>query len=330
MKGSDSTSIADAGACRSLAEWATGKAAWPNPTARSMPTVVTSKHFCKAEESHGDRTVVGIDSYKAPPQKRARSGATDGIQRTARSIARTRHKPATRTPDLQVENAPTEVGCGAERLATTNAQGVHLQLLLGPSFQQGCAVEATDGQLIWVEGSVEEKVVYDNDSTVQQQRQEGGKDKHFKIPKKIQTGHKALLAVTEADWSRGAVREIKCRLCPDTGFKTWEDFRRHCDTMEAHPLKISFCDDCGDFFSRKDSLRRHCRNPPAECISVTPEKATMKRRETQKLHEQFRVRLEQGLEKREDIGMAFSQIIKDLYPESSKRRTGGGQLKGHW
>ena len=192
MKGSDSTSIADAGACRSLAEWATGKAAWPNPTARSMPTVVTSKHFCKAEESHGDRTVVGIDSYKAPPQKRARSGATDGIQRTARSIARTRHKPAARTPDLQVENAPTEVGCGAERLATTNAQGVHLQLLLGPSFQQGCAVEATDGQLIWVEGSVEEKVVYDNDSTVQQQRQEGGKDKHFKIPKKIQTGHKAL------------------------------------------------------------------------------------------------------------------------------------------
>jgi hypothetical protein len=49
---------------------------------------------------------------------------------------------------------------------------------------------------------------------------------------------------------------------------------------------------------------------------------------TERLDEQFRVRLERGLEKREDIGMTFSYIIKDLYPEPSKKRTGGSRLKG--
>jgi len=85
--------------------------------------------------------------------------------------------------------------------------------------------------------------------------------------------HKALLAATQADWTR---REIKCRLCPDTRLKTWEDFKRHCDTMEAHPLKISFCGKCGDFFARGDSLERHYRNRPKKCFSLAPEEAGAK------------------------------------------------------
>jgi hypothetical protein len=259
------------------------------------------------------------DTQDMPPQKRARGATSDGILKAKGSAARTRHKPVARIPTKRFNGKPKEAGRGAEGLATPNAQGIYRQPLLGPSFQQGWAAEAADGQLIWVEGSAEEGVV----STVQQQQE--AKDEHFKIPKKFKMGHKALLASTQADWARGAIREIKCRLCPDTKLKTWEDFKRHCDTMEAHPLKISFCDDCGDFFARIDLLGRHRKNPPPECLSVTPEKAGTKRRETQKAHDEFRARLEEFLRTGEGIGMPFSQITKGKYPESSKKRTGGNR-----
>lgn len=64
-------------------------------------------------------------------------------------------------------------------------------------------------------------------------------------------------------------------------FKTSEDFKRHCNTKEKYPLKIFFCDDCGDFFACPDSLERHRRKPPAECLSVTCEKADEKRRDAE-------------------------------------------------
>lgn len=282
-----------------------------------MPTVAVGKCCREAEESHSDERLVGnlgIDSNRIPPQKRA-----------------TRHSPVARIPITRDENARTELRCGAEMLTTPNRQRVHNQLLLGPSFQQGWAVEAADGQLSWFEGSVEEEAGHKNNSTVQQQQKEQAKakDKPFEIPKNIKTRHKALLAATEADWARGTIREIKCRICPDTELTTWDDFKRHCDTVEAHPLKIFFCDDCGNFFTRKDSLKRHRKNLLAACFSVTREKAAEKRREMQKLHEQFRTRLVRGLEKGENIGMPFSQIIKEKYPESSKKTTGGGRKKAH-
>jgi hypothetical protein len=151
------------------------------------------------------------------------------------------------------------------------------------------------------------------------------KDDHFKIPKKFKVEHKALLAATEADWARGAIREIKCRLCPDTELKKWEDFKRHCNTMEAHPLKISFCESCGDFFARVDSLERHRNNPPPECRSVAPERAGAKRRETQKAHDEFLARLQEFLRTGEGIWMPFSQVIKLKYPKSSKKCTGGSK-----
>jgi hypothetical protein len=61
------------------------------------------------------------------------------------------------------------------------------------------------------------------DSTAQQQEEE----EYFKIPKDFKAGYRALLVATQADWARGAVREIKCRLCPDAKSKKWGKFKRH-------------------------------------------------------------------------------------------------------
>ncbi|KAF8476297.1 hypothetical protein DFH94DRAFT_846372 [Russula ochroleuca] len=129
------------------------------------------------------------------------------------------------------------------------------------------------------------------------------------------------VAATQADWARGSIREIKCQLCPNTTLKTWEDFKWHCNTKEGHPLKISFCEKCGDFFARSDSLESHRGKPPTECCSVTREEAFEKRRETQRTHDEFLARLEGLLRTGEgDIVMPFSQTIKEKYPDSSKKR----------
>jgi hypothetical protein len=86
--------------------------------------------------------------------------------------------------------------------------------------------------------------------------------------------------------------------------KTWEVFTRE--------LKISFCHDSGDFFAPDDSLAQHSKNPPAK-FGCTPEKADVKRRETQKAHNEFRVRLERLLRTGKNIRNPISQIIEDKY-----------------
>jgi len=260
-----------------------------------------------------------------PPQKRARGGGTtEGIPNAAQAAARTSNKPAARIPRQDINCKPKEAGRGAERLATQSSQGIYHQHLPGPSFQQGWVVSAVDGKPTWVEGSVDEEEAHRIDSTVQRQQEEAAR--LFEIPRKIKPGYRLLLQASEVDFARRAVQIIKCRLCPDTKLKDFEEFKRHCKTTEAHPLQIHFCERCGDFFARHDSLKRHRSQPPAECHKVTPAKAAEKRRVTEETHQDFIRRLENGLMTGSaDIGRPFSQIIKEKYPKSSKKRTGGSK-----
>jgi hypothetical protein len=259
-----------------------------------------------------------------PPQKRAR-GTTSGILKAKRPKARTRHSPVARTPEPKINGIPKEAGRGAERLATPNAHGFYHQSSLGPSFQQGWAVDPADGKPTWVEGSVDEEAVHHVDSTVQQQQEEA--TELFEIPRRLKPGDRLLLDASEADFARGAVQAIKCRLCPDTNLKDFEEFKRHSKTSEMHPRRIRFCNHCGDFFARGDSLIRHNKQPPAECRKATPVVAAEKRRVTQEAHRAFILRLKHGLLTSEDIERGFSEVIKDRYPESSKKKKRRGGSK---
>ena len=69
-------------------------------------------------------------------------------------------------------------------------------------------------------------------------------------------------------------------------------------TTETHPLKIYFCNDGGGFLARTDSLKRH---------------------REQRVQNEF-PRLMGFLRTGEqDIEKPFSQVIKEKYPESSKK-----------
>jgi hypothetical protein len=112
------------------------------------------------------------------------------------------------------------------------------------------------------------------------------------------------------------IPKIKCWLCPDTNFS--EEFKRHCDTTVAHPLKVTFCNNCGDYFARTDALERHRRKVQVhrKWVTASPGKSKEKRSETQRAHEEFKERLRESLRTGRDIGMPFSQIIKEKYPDS--------------
>ena len=271
-----------------------------------------------------ERPPAGIDTRGMPPPKRTRGGETArGILNVAQSAARARHKPTARIPKQKINSKPKEAGRGAERLATPSSQGIYHRSMPGPSSRQGWAVGAADGRPTWVEGSVDEKVVHHTDSTVQEQNEEA--TVLLYIPRKFKPEDRRLLQTSNVDDARGAVQEIRCRICPDAKLKDFEEFKRHCRTSEAHPREIHFCDRCGDFFARIDSLHRHRKVPPNECKNATPARAAQKRWETEDEHRRFLPAMDQALRAGQGIGKVFSQIIKEKFPESSKKRTGGSK-----
>jgi hypothetical protein len=236
---------------------------------------------------------------------------------------------ATRTQS-SINEKSKALGRGAERPATLIGQGVSDRSSHGPSVQQGLTGAVAQEYIPWVEGSAEGVTGHHIVSTVPKEDttpynvgvSEPEVEENnivFYIPRSLDPRHRGLLDATSDDWARGTVRVLKCRFCPDAGLSNWEIFRRHCDAMEAHPNEISFCKYCGDFFARIDSLSRHCYSRPQECRNVSPAKAEMKRRETERVHAECEERLKRCLKTNEDIGKPFAQIIKEMYPKSSKK-----------
>jgi hypothetical protein len=261
-----------------------------------------------------------MNNCEMPPRKRVRGSKANGILKTEESAttSRTRHKHTAWIPKTKKKSEPKQSVRGAEGLATPDLQGFHHRSLLGPSLQQGWAVEAADGQLIWVEGRVEEVA----HSTVQQDQQDEVEQGCLMIPKGFREEYQALLAATQADWARGAVEEINCRLCPKAKFNNWGQFKRHCDCTESHPLRISFCEYCGDYFARSDSCQRHRENRPAECHRMSSERAAAKRKETVEAHKAFLKMLKaKAFAGEEVIGISFSKTMKGKCPDSSKKRS---------
>jgi len=281
----------------------------------------------REDKTMGDYVQAVHDSSIHGPPKRAKRKMANGVSEAAGSTSRARQKSATRTP-VEVYGKSEAAGRGAGKLAAPKAHEVYHKFLPGPSVQQELVVTTAQGELPWIEGSAEEATWHHSSSVVRQQGVVNGANdgergdveaRNFQIPRRLSQRQIGLLEATPDDLARGTVRELKCRLCPDIGLKNWEDYRRHCDFKEAHPLKLTFCSYCGDFFARTDSLARHRKNRPAECLGVTPEEARAKQTATVQVLEEFEGLLKRYLETNEEIGDPFAQRIKAMFPESSKR-----------
>jgi hypothetical protein len=273
------------------------------------------------------RNQVGVldDDYRSRQHKRSkRNMAVSGVLGAAGSMSRAHHNSATRNP-VVINRKSEAVGHGAGKLAAPNVHEVYCQSPLGSSAQRVLMRTIAQGELPWDEGSEDELTEQYTNSAVELQDivisvKDGERgDEGLIIPKRLSLRHRGFLWATSEDWERGTINVLKCRLCPDAGFGNWEDFKRHCDFSEAHPLKIMFCEHCGDFFARMDSLKRHQTSRPPECLSVTPTEAEAKRRETNKVYEAYKEKLEECLKNDDEIGNPFAQIITEMFPNSSKR-----------
>ena len=303
----------------------------PTPSAATAPApnIFASSQTVLGKRHHTEDADFEDGHWSSQCKKgRVQMETKIGVLEAAGSTSRTRPSPVTRTHTVNKLGLKAVSG-GAERLAAPYAQRDSRRSLQGPSVQQGSADVFVQEQLLCVEGSVGAATRHQIDSMVSQEEDmvhnvensEPGEPQGilFYIPRRLDKRCRALLEIKSDDWARGAIRVLKCRLCPGAGFSNWGDFKRHCREMEAHPVRISFCDHCGDGFARRDSLKRHCETRPSECRVVSPIMAEVKRRETTKVHDEFKARLKRCLKKEEDIGRPFAQIIKEMYPKSSKR-----------
>jgi hypothetical protein len=279
-------------------------------------------------EGTSDGTHAVDDSYGCDPRKRvkAKMAANEALE-AVESSSRARHKSSTKTP-VSINRKFEEAGSGAGRLAAPNAQEVYYQSLPGPSVRTELEGTTVQGQLPWVEEREEEATRHNASRVLHQQVRSGsardGEEAHFWIPS-LSGRHRSLLDATPDDLARESVHELKCRLCPRAGFSDWERFKRHCDNSEAHPREIWFCQHCGDFFARKDSLKWHQEKRPSECYKVTPAGAEAKRIVVKEVHDVFEEQLEEYLQTNEGTWTPFSQLIKELFPDSSTSKRGSRQ-----
>ena len=306
----------------------------PTVGAQRQPGLATRKRSREAEMGLNDGSIAVVGCHITPPHKKVKGGESDGF--VVAQSTRTRHSAAPRTPQ-EHDKTSKEEGCRVEALATSFVQGMSHQFWLGPSFQQEWTPILAQEDVSWIKGRAEGGIWQDSASVAQQ---DAGiysaelntpwgqaEDDLFQIPKHLNKVHRALLMATGTELAHGTIFQLRCRLCPELRFKGWSEFKRHSDTAEAHPLKIWFCERSGDFFARPDSLARHSKNPPRQCLDIAPEKAREKRQVTESEHEEFKKRLEQYQETGERIGKSFALIIKELYPHSSKKKS--SEKRGH-
>ncbi|KAH9174365.1 hypothetical protein EDB89DRAFT_1952489 [Lactarius sanguifluus] len=150
----------------------------------------------------------------------------------------------------------------------------------------------------------------------------------YAIPSTLTERQQLMLQTTEDDVERGAVRSIKCKLCPTAELGSWQCFRRHCKTSEDHPAELIFCNRCRDHFGRRDSEKRHNgKKYQEECRATPQDQAEWKKKVVKRLFEDFSVRLEHCLRTGEELGPRFATITQQAIQRAKVPTTSKKQKK---
>ena len=293
----------------------------------TTPEIILGKRLRDSEtDGNVGSGSLEAEDYDPRPRKKGKGlSKTQGILEVEGSSSRAQHISATKNPKSGSNHKSKAAERGAGGHAVTSAQGLYDRFLSGPKVQQALTGAIPQG-LTWVEESVQAEGLRQIGGTGQQQEQvaqdgTGAEETglRFPIPASLRERYSKLLAATEADRERGAVNELRCRLCPHARFSTWEGFKRHCDTTRVHPWEINICDHCGDYFGRSDSFKRHRSRQPRVCQRAAPERAEAKGTDIKRLHEAFKAQMMCCLDNGGDIGTPFFRVVKAKYPSSSKK-----------
>lgn len=290
-----------------------------------MPRIDPDKRYRGADDDLDDEglSVGADDGYGLRLDEKRKTEVTTAIKvsEAGESKRRAHRKPALKA-HTSVNTKSRAVGYKADMPMTPSAHGGGDQCLHVPSVQQEPTAMTTREELPLLEGSMQGATSGQSDTMVQQEGAEVYsielKATKNNLSKRHKEVYKLFLDATSEDFERGTLHVYKCKLCHGANFTTWDHFMRHCKSAESHPLRLLFCDQCGDFFARGDSLKRHSVNRPPECHDISQQEAEAKRNETKSIHREFLNNTKAYLETNQGTWTPFAQIVKK-YPNSSKR-----------
>jgi hypothetical protein len=256
------------------------------------------------------------------PKKRGRPSATR-VPGGAESSKKTRRSPATRTQHT-INRISKAAGHGAERLGSTTAGGVYHRSMPGLRVPHGSVGTLEQEPPSWIVGREVMETQRDMGSSGPQQivLPENAEDEEDlkEIPGNLSERERLMLQMTHAEEERGAVRVIKCKLCPKARLSSWVIFERHCRSCEKHPSELRFCANCGDHFARSDSEKRHQEKKDQEaCHKTSQDEAKKKRENIERIFYAFDPALTFCLKNGLEIGPRFSEVVAKTLENSSKK-----------
>jgi hypothetical protein len=277
-----------------------------------------------AASSSGGRYVSSPGSAlaTAPDELRGMNLATTTESLETGGFTNVLHRKPSVTTPAGVNTTPNAIGSQADTLVTLTARGCCDQPLQVPRVQEASMATTSQEKVPSVKGSMK-GATRDRSSGM------GNKLKSTKenlrplyIPKRPKEIYRLFLNATPKEIEQRTLDVLKCKLCPEVNFTTWDHFTRHCRTSEAHPLQIVFCSRCGDFFTRRDVLERHRINRASECSGISQDNVDTKCNETRQVHQRYKLKMKDYLRtnQMQEKWRCFADVMKDRYPDSSKKR----------
>ncbi|KAH9018793.1 hypothetical protein EDB83DRAFT_175080 [Lactarius deliciosus] len=255
-----------------------------------------------------------------------RPSASWVLEEAERSTKRTHHMPAT-SAQKRDKKYTYDSTTQSRDARTITAQELYLHQLLGSSATQE-TVGFPEQELL--EGMERSETQHNKRRIVSPHTggsAEGG-DGLYAIPRTLTERQRLMLQTTEDDVERGAVRVIKCKLCPTAELGSWQCFRRHCKASENHPAELVFCDRCGDHFGRRDSKKRHNgKKYQEECHATPQDHAEWKKMTVKRLFEDFSAKIERCLRTGEELGPRFAAITQQAMQQAKVPTTSKKQKK---
>jgi hypothetical protein len=263
------------------------------------------------------------DDEPGGPKKRGRPSSTR-VPGGAASMKRT-HRPSGTRTQTKANGISKAAGHGAERLVSTTAQGVYHRPMSGLRVPQGSVGALEPEKPSWIVGREVVETQRETGSAGPQQIvfQENAEDEEelHEVPGHLTERQRLMLEMTQAEKDRGAVRVIKCKLCPEARpFGTWVIFVRHCNSCERHPSELGYCPTCGDYFGRLDSRKRHNeKRYQAACLGTKQFEAEQRKERVERFLKAFNDRLTERLKNGLDFKSIFSDVMTKKLSNTSKK-----------
>lgn len=202
----------------------------------------------------------------------------------------------------------------SEEARPTTVQRLYPHPMLGPSAPQE-RMRSPVQELF--EGPLETQHEWHGMVPQQIGQKPGGSIAGRKIPGNMTLRQHMMLRITEDEARCGAVHTIKCKFCPEVTLRSWQCYQRHCNESEDHPAELTYCDQCGDYFARPDSMKRHIGRK--NCLRTSPDNTERKKKTTKWGFDDFNARLEHCLRTREELGRPFAEIARENDLSASKK-----------